>query len=407
IKRAALIWSIAVGLYQGQITDERLVGPEFKQLLASVPSEYPSSMSGCSGSGKTSQALITTKDDFACNNSCVPSADLFKTSLGKIADKIVGGLLGTAMSKKSKEIVEGAITLLESGKDLKEASDSMDPDDAVSVITNVSSAAGTIAGVAGVLEMAGAAEIAAVVGAFQVGWEIGSALNLVIECAQWKAAHCGPDGGSGGTTPDGSAGTGGTAGTDSGVGGTDSGAGGSVDSGGDDSADVSSGCTPDETRCKGIDAIETCDTNGQWQETYQCPFACLQGGYCGGECKPGIETKCDGFNVVKCDSLGQWDAGTPCPFFCSGTDCAGECQDGTARCDGLQPQTCSGYAWTDNGTACVHDCLEGSCHNQGATCGDPCSTPVDCPKDMVCCQCFYEPPHCQTLGGGSLCQCCP
>lgn len=211
LMRAALIWSIAVELYQGQITDERLVSPEFKQLLADVQNEYPSTMAGCSGSGKTSQALITTKDDFACNNSCVPSADLFKTSIGKIADKIMGGLLGTAMSKKSKEIVEGTITLLEGGKDLKEAADSMNPDDATTVITNVSSAAGTIAGVAGVLKMAGAAEIAAVIGAFQVGWEIGSALNLVIECTQWKAAHCGPDGGMGGIG--GSGGSGGSSGS--------------------------------------------------------------------------------------------------------------------------------------------------------------------------------------------------
>lgn len=120
-------------------------------------------------------------------------------------------------------------------------------------------------------------------------------------------------------------------------------------------------CTPDATRCEGLD-IETCNDDGTaWEVTETCPYLCDKG-TCTGECLPG-SAQCNGVDVETCNTEGQWVQMVTCPYACSSGACTGECVPGDKKCDGQVPQSCdvSGQ-WTE-GAECPNGCSEGECNS--------------------------------------------
>lgn len=158
-------------------------------------------------------------------------------------------------------------------------------------------------------------------------------------------------------------------------------------------------CVPEATQCND-DAVETCTSEGQWQESQTCAFVCSEG-QCEGVCVPGAG-KCDGLVPQTCDEEGSWvdgaacdsvcsagactgactpeatqcngsvsqtcnDEGTwddtqECNFVCSGAgDCTGECDPGASKCDGDTPEVCSAEGLWVAGTECSFLCSAGAC----------------------------------------------
>jgi hypothetical protein len=49
---------------------------------------------------------------------------------------------------------------------------------------------------------------------------------------------------------------------------------------------------------------ETCNLDGQWDESVACPYACVDAA-CGGSCVPGV-LRCEGLVRQRCSGQGEW-----------------------------------------------------------------------------------------------------
>lgn len=196
IRRAAAIWAVVLDALAMGEARQKLLKPELAQLLAGIPAEYPSLYGLCAPSGASSQALIQAKSDFACGNSCAPSAELFKDTGGKVFEKAVGKTLdvvfegskvvqdGIAVADDLEQMVDGGETY---AAGLVNLTFSKDPVQFIGGIGQVVKGGSAIVASNG---NPAAATVVAVISAFEIGFELGSAANLVIECVQWKADNC-------------------------------------------------------------------------------------------------------------------------------------------------------------------------------------------------------------------------
>jgi len=119
-------------------------------------------------------------------------------------------------------------------------------------------------------------------------------------------------------------------------------------------------CSSGAVRCQGAN-VNQCIA-GQWIQTAQCPFACLNGA-CTGFCVPGTK-QCNDLTPQTCDSTGQWLSGATCPNLCSLGECAGMCVPNNtlscgsaATCNATAVQTCDGAGTWGSCLPAPSDCL--------------------------------------------------
>ncbi len=124
--------------------------------------------------------------------------------------------------------------------------------------------------------------------------------------------------------------------------------------------DTSPPCSAGMLQCMGGN-VNQCIA-GQWIQTVQCPFTCLNGG-CTGVCVPGTK-QCSGLTPQTCDSTGQWLSGASCPNLCSLGECAGMCVPNSmlscgnaTTCNAAAVQTCDGSGTWGTCLPAPSDCL--------------------------------------------------
>ena len=123
-------------------------------------------------------------------------------------------------------------------------------------------------------------------------------------------------------------------------------------------------CTAGARRCSSTSpAVQTCDVNGNWYVSSQCPQACSNGACSAtSSCSAGT-VRCNGTNVEICNSSGTaWLYNQTCAYTCSSGVCGGGCTPSEKRCNGNVPETCNtgGTAWTA-ATSCMYECYQGAC----------------------------------------------
>jgi hypothetical protein len=77
-------------------------------------------------------------------------------------------------------------------------------------------------------------------------------------------------------------------------------------------------CTPGATQCSG-NAIQTCDSTGNWGSPVACASQACVSGACVGVCTPGA-TQCSS-GLQTCDSNGAWGSPVSCPSECVSGAC--------------------------------------------------------------------------------------
>ncbi|MBI3180512.1 MAG: hypothetical protein HYZ27_12685, partial [Deltaproteobacteria bacterium] len=126
-------------------------------------------------------------------------------------------------------------------------------------------------------------------------------------------------------------------------------------------------CTAGDKRCSTTQAaVETCDVNGNWVVSSQCPQACSNAQCTAtASCQPGT-VRCNGTDVESCNAQGTaWLYRETCSATCSAGVCTGTCTAGEKRCNGAVPETCNsgGTAWTA-AQSCANGCYLGGCMDQ-------------------------------------------
>lgn len=123
-------------------------------------------------------------------------------------------------------------------------------------------------------------------------------------------------------------------------------------------------CTAGNRRCSTTQAaVETCDVNGNWVVTSQCPQACSNAQCTAATtCSPGT-VRCNSSNVEICNAQGTaWLYNQTCNVGCNGGVCTDPCTPGAKRCNGAVPETCNmaGNGWTA-AMSCSNGCYLGDC----------------------------------------------
>lgn len=83
-------------------------------------------------------------------------------------------------------------------------------------------------------------------------------------------------------------------------------------------------CQPKTTRCA-EHLAQTCSLNGTWQTSEDCPYVCIDGGTCGGSCRP-YESACDPTHSevrLVCDGSGMAEVAQTCLDECAAGHCRG------------------------------------------------------------------------------------
>ncbi len=216
LKVSALLWGQAVLAAEGEALDPLLTEAPVSELLSGIANQYPSLFaqgSPCQTWAIHAGALISTRDDFSCSNACVPDPALLaktgKTLLDQVTTKLVARLKAMGKLTAYTQLVRDKMALvLKSQRALQQqyktankvytrgqqvldllkiVDASMSLEESQQLLLDVTSVVGDVA------SLAGAPQVATVVLAFQLGFEIGTAANLVIDCERWKDSHCGAD----------------------------------------------------------------------------------------------------------------------------------------------------------------------------------------------------------------------
>ncbi|HEY3816854.1 MAG TPA: hypothetical protein VGL81_06780 [Polyangiaceae bacterium] len=135
-------------------------------------------------------------------------------------------------------------------------------------------------------------------------------------------------------------------------------------------------CAPGTLGCVG-NATATCSSTGTWGGTVDCTStnqACIAGA-CTGVCAPN-QTQCadadggaggagdagTGNAVQTCDSTGNWGAPSNCVNeTCVSGACTGTCAPGQTQCSGNGVQTCSGGTFGTPADCGSQTCFDGQC----------------------------------------------
>lgn len=83
-------------------------------------------------------------------------------------------------------------------------------------------------------------------------------------------------------------------------------------------------CQPKMTRCA-EHLAQTCSQNGTWHTSEDCPYVCIDGGICGGSCRP-YESSCDPAHPevrLVCDGSGMAEVAQTCLDECAAGHCRG------------------------------------------------------------------------------------
>lgn len=124
-------------------------------------------------------------------------------------------------------------------------------------------------------------------------------------------------------------------------------------------------CTAGQRRCTlaGAPAVETCDAQGNWYTTSQCPQACAAGACTASAACSAGTVRCNGTNIEICNASGTaWLYNQTCAVSCSAGVCTGPCTANQKRCNGNVPETCNaaGSAWVA-AQSCMYECYRGDC----------------------------------------------
>jgi hypothetical protein len=126
----------------------------------------------------------------------------------------------------------------------------------------------------------------------------------------------------------------------------------------------SSGCTVGTHRCN-QNALEECNSAGQWQLQQLCTQGCDAATF---QCQLSVTCtagtrRCNSNQVQICNATGTaWLTSETCNVSCQSGLCTGACSPGALRCNANTPETCNsaGNAWTA-GTPCTTYCWKGTC----------------------------------------------
>lgn len=194
---AGAIWALVLDAGASGAGKPAVLRANVLHFLDNIPGEYPSLFNCDAESNTAAQGLITSSKDFGCGKSCAPSASLFQKPVAHVVDMAVGKSLSALA--KGTGLVEDAVDIASDMDDLATGSgdyadaivDSAFAKDPKALAEGVGGALLGAAEIAGAISTAPAAKaVAAVLGAFQIGYELGTVANLVIECYQFKASYC-------------------------------------------------------------------------------------------------------------------------------------------------------------------------------------------------------------------------
>ena len=124
-------------------------------------------------------------------------------------------------------------------------------------------------------------------------------------------------------------------------------------------------CTAGQRRCTtaGAPGVETCDAQGSWYVTSQCPQACSAGACTAAAACSAGTVRCNGTNIEICNASGTaWLYNQTCAVACTSGICTGPCTPSQKRCNGNVPETCNagGSAWVA-AQSCAYECYNGDC----------------------------------------------
>ncbi|MDP3235117.1 MAG: carboxypeptidase regulatory-like domain-containing protein [Myxococcales bacterium] len=124
-------------------------------------------------------------------------------------------------------------------------------------------------------------------------------------------------------------------------------------------------CTAGQRRCTtaGAPGVETCDAQGTWYVTSQCPQACAAGACTAAAACSAGTVRCNGTNIEICNASGTaWLYNQTCAVACTAGVCTGPCTPNQKRCNGNVPETCNagGSAWVA-AQSCMNECYNGEC----------------------------------------------
>lgn len=213
LKAAALYWGLTVlAAGEGEI-DSFLIEVPISELLQDIPTSYPELVTKpaqCVRTGTDTQALIASKADFSCSQSCVPSPDLLAKTGKTIQDKLVGDVVTRLkqagkytrvtqwMRDKLAQIKNAQRVLAEQYKVANKVYTwSQKINDLLDILNKTISlqdAEELTKEVLDVMEdvakFVGAKKLAMALVAYQMGWEIGKMATLVYECEEYKTKQC-------------------------------------------------------------------------------------------------------------------------------------------------------------------------------------------------------------------------
>ena len=132
-------------------------------------------------------------------------------------------------------------------------------------------------------------------------------------------------------------------------------------------------CTAGATRCTAGGQQQTCVTLSSGCTEWSLPVACVSGQTCAATASACAVVRCTAGDkrcssttaaVETCDVNGNWVVSSQCPQACSNAQCTAtaSCQPGTVRCNGSDVESCNaqGTAWLYR-ESCSATCSAGLC----------------------------------------------
>jgi hypothetical protein len=189
---AVVYWGFLIRSQQQGDVDVTAL-PELQTAMLEVAKGYPSFFE-VDGQGNTKLVVrsVTTRLDFACDNSCKPSTALLFSSASGVADAVRAVTGAPGLVSRLTGISQGVIDAVSAGKSLKSALGALDANNITGALVDLGRflAAANVELAVSAAEAVAMAEVAAVWVAFSAGYGVGQVINLGIECAEFKSANC-------------------------------------------------------------------------------------------------------------------------------------------------------------------------------------------------------------------------